>query len=111
MAVGCRRQTNNAVRTTAITNMLDSEISEREILGVTGQWASATISHYDRTKLKRRYVIADAIMRIPDRNVPAIGPTDAAASQDIYRQAIDNLLKNQENIVVVTSKFWFRISV
>ena len=107
MAVGCRRQTNNAVRTTAITNMLESKdgITEREILAVTGQHASATISHYDRTKMKRKYLIADAIMRIPERNALPIGQTDTA-SQDIYRQAIDNLLRNQENTVIVTSKFW-----
>ena len=108
VALGCRRQTNNAVRTTAVTNMLQSKefqglpISEREILGVTGQHASATISHYDRTGLKRRFIIADAIMRIPERNVPP----DTTASQDIHRHDVDNLLKDQENIVIVSSKFW-----
>ena len=111
MAVGCRRQTNNAVRTTAITNMLDAvtntgvQISEREILGVSGQHSSATINHYDRTKLKRRFQIADAIMRIPERDVPPIVPTETTASQDMHRQAVDNLVKDQENIVIVSSEF------
>ena len=103
MAVGCRRQTNNAVRTTAVTNMLEAGgISERDIAGVTGHLALANISHYDRTKMNRRYVIADAIMRIPERNVAS---TETTASQVESRQVIDDLLKDQENTVIVTSKF------
>ena len=101
MAVGCRRQTNNAVRTTAVTNMLEAGKSERDIAGVTGHRAIASISHYDRTKMTKRYEIADAIMRIPERN---IAPTETTASQ-VEHQVIDDLLKDQENIVIVTSKF------
>ena len=103
MAVGCRRQTNNAVRTTAVTNMLEADgISERDIAGVTGHLALASISHYDRTKMKKRYEIADAIMRIPERNVAS---TETTASQVESHQVIENLLKDQENTVIVTSKF------
>ena len=101
MAVGCRRQTNNSVRTTAVTNMLEGGLSERDIAGVTGHLALANISHYDRTKMDRRYVIADAIMRIPERNVAS---TETTASQVESRQ-VENLLKDQENTVIVTSKF------
>ena len=102
MAVGCRRQTNNAVRTTAVTNMLEAGKSERDIAGVTGHRAIASISHYDRTKMTKRYEIADAIMRIPERNVAS---TETTASQVESRQVIENLLKDQENTVIVTSKF------
>ena len=39
----------------------------------------------------------------PEAEVPPIG---TIASQDIYGHAVVNMLKDQENIVTVTSKFW-----
>jgi hypothetical protein len=59
----------------------------------------------ERREVERREVERREIERT-EADVPPIGPTDTTVSQDIYRQAVDNLLKDQENIGIVTSKFW-----
>ena len=67
VALGCRRQTNNAVRPTSVTNMLEDEvakISNYEVTNVTGHHRETSLGHYDRTKMKRRFEIADAITKM-----------------------------------------------
>ena len=71
-------------------------ISAQEILNITGQHVAATISHYDRRKMKRRFQIADAIAKMKPQ-VQILGPTRGIPSATVTSASVTSATVESAN--------------